>query len=855
MPDDDKSLGGDKTFSGQPKTPPESEQSLGDAGTHTGGGDSSLSDLDDPGDPVDFDLPLIDLAARYKIEGELGKGGMGAVQLATDRSLKRKVAIKRIHASSPAALKRFVTEAQSIAALSHFNIVQVHEFERDEEGPFLVLEYVSGGSLLDKLKEGKLEVEDAVGITCQLCDALALAHGKGIIHRDIKPANILLTEDGIPKLTDFGLARDQQADHGQTMTGAVMGTLDFMSPEQRRDATAVDARSDLWSLAATLYQMLTGKNPRIIRLDQLPANMAQVIGTMLEEDPEERYQSAGEFKAELQKGMATAVAPVTVDLVAGICPSCGTPNEANRKFCQKCADALSMPCLSCNEEIAVWHNVCGQCGCKQDEQRELIRGKLTIVIEESTALAHGHEYEKALAGLNTVQEDSHAFTEDLLKQAAEQVKLITVQRDRQYQLRDQQLERADQHQQIYDYVGVAKELASILGPLRTEIIEERLTKAGEDRAEVSSLIREIKESIKAQQTDGLLKKTGRYLKLKPNAEQVQKLHLTLKKKAEELRTANFFEDGIGLINTEPTKTLTGHNDLICSVAFSPDGTRIVSGSFDKTIIIWDAARGEKLQTLSGHRGNVYCVAFSPDSKRVVSGSRDKTIKVWYAGNGKELQTLSGHRGPVNSVAFSPDGNYIASGSWDKTVRTWDATTGKQPQSSGRFFGGLLRNFVSEPHQQSIYCVAFDPDGKRTVSGSGDNTIKIWESATGKELHTLRGHENWVYSVAFSPDGKSIVSGSWDKTIKIWSAGTGRLRHTLRGHEGYVISVAFSPDGKHIVSGSRDKTVKIWNVHGKELQTLTGHTGPVNSVIFSPDGKQIISGSGDNSIKIWEEEGL
>ena len=136
MPDDPKnpdSLGDDRTFAGEPDTPEESEQSLGDAATHAGGGDSSLSDLDDPGDALDFELPLIDLAARYEIEGELGKGGMGAVQLATDRSLKRKVAIKRIHASSPAALRRFVTEARSIAALNHFNIVQVHEFERDEE--------------------------------------------------------------------------------------------------------------------------------------------------------------------------------------------------------------------------------------------------------------------------------------------------------------------------------------------------------------------------------------------------------------------------------------------------------------------------------------------------------------------------------------------------------------------------------------------------------------------------------------------------------------------------------------------------------------------------------------------------
>ncbi|MFP6647852.1 MAG: serine/threonine-protein kinase, partial [Pirellulaceae bacterium] len=344
MPDDPQkpdSLDDDRTFAGEREAPAQEQQSLGDADTHAGGMDSSISDLELDGQAVDSNLPLIDLATRYKIEEELGRGGMGAVLLATDRSLKRQVAIKRIlgpMASSPSALKRFVTEAQSIAALNHFNIVQIHEFGRDEEGPFLVLEYVSGGSLLDRLKEGKLEVEDAIGITCQLCDALTLAHQKGIIHRDIKPANILLTEEGAPKLTDFGLARQETVDHGQTQEGAVLGTIDFMPPEQRRDATAVDARSDLWSLAATLYQMITGEVPRVIDLDAVPQNLRSTFATALKQNPDERFSSAEQFKTELRKGMTMAVpdvaTPVAPDLVAGVCPSCNTANETSRKFCR-----------------------------------------------------------------------------------------------------------------------------------------------------------------------------------------------------------------------------------------------------------------------------------------------------------------------------------------------------------------------------------------------------------------------------------------------------------------------------------------------------------------------------------------
>ena len=155
------------------------------------------------------------------------------------------------------------------------------------------------------------------------------------------------------------------------------------------------------------------------------------------------------------------------------------------------------------------------------------------------------------------------------------------------------------------------------------------------------------------------------------------------------------------------------------------------------------------------------------------------------------------------------------------------------------------------HTGGVLSVAFSPDGKRIVSGSEDQTLKVWDATTGQETLTLKGHTGAVQSVAFSPDGKRIVSGSDDQTLKVWDATTGQETLTLKGHTGAVQSVAFSPDGKRIVSGSDDQTLKVWDATtGQETLTLKGHTGGVRSVAFSPDGKRIVSGSDDQTLKVW-----
>ncbi|WP_017319066.1 serine/threonine-protein kinase [Mastigocladopsis repens] len=316
------------------------------------------------------------------------------------------------------------------------------------------------------------------------------------------------------------------------------------------------------------------------------------------------------------------------------------------------------------------------------------------------------------------------------------------------------------------------------------------------------------------------------------------------------------------------RTLRGHSSMVLAVAISSNGQLLASGSNDNTIKLWQLETGKPLRTLgrwfSGHSNIVHAVALSPDGQLLASGSWDETIKLWQVTTGKQIRTLTSHGNWINSVAFSPitskpsvqeeetyvgefplfgkvtvgQGLILASGGADSTIKLWQVSTGIE-----------ISTFIG--HSDSVWSVAFSPDGQFLASGSADSTIKLWHVNTGREIRTFTGHSFFVNSVAFSPDGQFLASGSADSTIKLWHVSTGQEIRTFTGHCDAVWSVAFSPNGNLLASGSWDKTIKIWQIStGSEICTLSGHSNYVRSVAFSPDGQSIVSGSDDDTIKIW-----
>jgi WD40 repeat protein len=825
----------------------------------------------------------------YDIVRELGRGGMGVVYLARQTKLNRPVALKMILAGSHAGaadLARFQTEAEAIARLQHPNIVQVYEVGEHEGKPFFSLEFCGGGNLEKKLNGTPLPPNEAAALVEVLSRAMQAAHERGVIHRDLKPANVLLAEDGTPKVTDFGLAK-KIGEAGQTQTGAVMGTPSYMAPEQADGrGRETGPACDVYALGAILFECLTGRPPfkgptpldtmmQVVadepvppsRLNsKVPRDLETVCLKCLRKSPDQRYGSAAILADDLRRfraGEPIAARPV------------GRWERAVKWARRRpTAAALLLVVALAGAGLLTAMTVSYLLISRALDDRTAALGEKTEALGEKTQALTDLREEKRKTDEALRREIETAYVQRVGRAA---VADDSATADRLLDECPADLRGWEWHYLRHlwhaDLVTLRGHVAPVLAVAFADDGRRIISAEG-----IGAPLLATRKRGPADPSPGAARVrtwdaiTGRPVaQADPQVSQVTAAAFTPDgglAVVHGVRTDKEVSGEIKVLNlrTRQSQTLAQGPQVAetSAVAISPDGRQAARATVGG-ILVCDAVTGQVSRTLGAPHVPVVGLAFSPDGALLAAAGVGAGVRVWDLKTGEKVLSLSDESEDALAVAFSPDGRSLATGGADRRVRLWDARSG----AAGAVCAG---------HTAAVTALLFSPDGRVLASATGNAwftstsgavEVRLWDAATGDELHALRGHGGGVNGLAFSPDGRRLACASDDGTVRVWAtdrdpealvfrAGPSGLTDLAVSTDGRRVAVARGGDLHEVVNRTvrRVGGIKLWDAAtGKELPPLRGVRGRVVMVGFSARGERFVTmslnGLAEWTLDVWD----